>query len=168
MGGRRTAEEEECPRGGRGLVTRRRRRRTTRGGCARRRNGRHREQGGAQQPCVLCRGREEDAGREEDDEDEVTCGFAAVLGGGAVPRLAAVEATEEARGGQGARCRIAEGGGRGGSADDADMQAVEDHRSVELGGGQRVERSTRRWFVGSGREGDAASLLTANAWAERK
>jgi hypothetical protein len=53
-----------------------------------------------------------------------------VLGGGA-----AVEATEEARGGQGARCRIAEGGGRGGSAGDTDMQAAEDHRSVELGGG---------------------------------
>lgn len=46
-----------------------------------------------------------------------------------------MEATEEARGGQGARCRIAEGGGRGGSAGDADMQAAEDHRSVELGGG---------------------------------
>lgn len=45
-----------------------------------------------------------------------------------------MEATEEARGGQGARCRIAEGGGRGGSAGDTDMQAAEDHRSVELGG----------------------------------
>jgi hypothetical protein len=32
----------------------------------------------------------------------------------------------------------------------------------------RERESTRRWFVGSGREGDAASLLTANAWAERK
>lgn len=55
-----------------------------------------------------------------------------------------MEATEEARGGQGARCRIAEGGGRGGSAGDADMQAAEDHRSVELGGGQRErERESR-------------------------